>query len=573
MEERFRSAGLISDSLLELSAVCHFRCGVSMKKLLALIFTFSCVLAVFGQEKSVGTKAEKSEIVIRKQIICDDLEKQVKEIPFAAVRVFARHKIASWLWKDGKDETGRAENLAVTAIDDLYENKAEIPPVSFDWLRLELFTLLDHNARDAANKSREKHNAGPTDDPNFFDSLPDQKEGEKIAVDGAIKSLVDQSQGNPDIHILIGRLQARKSVELLRLLIAILNAEETGRTQFTATSLLFISPYFVEPSVPVQIQKRFLKLIVDKSKTAALTPNGDVEGFFWLLNGRMPDFSTIFLELAPEAGAVHTVLKTRVSRESRESQERSDRIRDSADKLNTAIAEAEKAADKGTKYNLYVFAAQLALKEKKFNYSVDIAGKAAEIDLPSGINSEKSRKRLFDQFLKDVVGAALQSDDPDSANYATKKISDPLSKAENLRKTANYYFDHSNPVAAGSALDEAIKLIIKAEGGNERIVSLINILPTTQKIDRTRISDLGELTAKYINSIPSLNVDDKPGTENFKSYVTFVMAVNWNLLPVLTKLLKENRSGAADLAGRINKKEIRVIADLALSTDSVASKQ
>jgi len=544
-----------------------------MKKLLVLIFTFSCVLVVFGQPKSAGTKAEQSEIVIRKQIICDDLDKQVKDIPFAAVRVFARYMIASWLWKNGRDDTGRAENLAVTAIDDLYKNKAEIQPAHFDPLALDLFTLMDRNALDSSNKLKEKHKAGLTDDPGLFDSLPEQKEGEKIAVDGAIKSLVEQSQGNPDIHILMGRLQARKSAELPRLLTAVLDAEETGRTNFTATSLLFMSPYFVGPGLPLQIQKRFLRLVLDKSKNAVMIPNGDAEGFFWLLNGRMPDFSTIFPELVPEAGAVHAVLKTRISRESRESQERSDRIRDSADKLSTVITEAEKAADKATKYGLYVFAAQLALKERKYTYSVDIAGTAAEIDLPPGINSEKSRKKELDQFLNDVVRAALQSDDPDSANYAIKKIADQLSKAECLRKTANYYFDHSDPVAAGSALDDAIKLITKAEAGDRRIFSLINILPTAQKIDRTRISDLGELTAKAINSVPSLNVEDKPGTENFKNYITLMMGVNWNLHPALTKLLKENKSGAADLAGRINKKEIRVITDFVLSTDSITSKQ
>ena len=175
--------------------------------------------------------------------------------------------------------------------------------------------------------------------------------------------------------------------------------------------------------------------------------------------------------------------------------------------------------------------------------------------------------------MNDIAGMALQSDDPDSANYAIKKIIDPLSKAECLRKTANYYFDHSDAAAAGTALDDAIKLITKAEDRDRRIFSLINILPTTQKIDRTRISDLSELTAKAINSVPSLNVEDKPGTENFKNYVTLMMGVNWNLHPALTKLLKENKSGAADLAGRINKKEIRVITDLVLSTDPIASKR
>ena len=160
----------------------------------------------------------------------------------------------------------------------------------------------------------------------------------------------------------------------------------------------------------------------------------------------------------------------------------------------------------------------------------------------------------------------------ESAKYATKKIVDPLSKAESLRRIANYYFDHSDPGPTYDALDESIKLISRVEGGDRRIFSLINLLPTVQRIDRNRLSDLSELTAKSINSIPSLDVEDKPQTKNFKNYVTSMMNINWNLLPALTKLLKENKSDAANLAGRIDKKEIRIIADYVLLTDLMVSR-
>jgi len=215
----------------------------------------------------------------------------------------------------------------------------------------------------------------------------------------------------------------------------------------------------------------------------------------------------------------------------------------------------------------------LALEQKKFTYAVDIVEKTVEIDTFSDIISDPFRKRWLDQFLGQVVTAALQSGDPQSARYATKQIVDPLSKADSLRRIANYHFDHSDPGPTYDALDESIKLISRVEGGDRRIFSLINLLPTVQRIDRNRLSDLSELTAKSINSIPSLDAEDKPQTKNFKNYVTSVMNINWNLLPALTKLLKENKSDAANLAGRINKKEIRIIADCVLLTDLIVSKQ
>lgn len=528
---------------------------------------FFGLLTVFGQQEKIDKKIEASEILIKKQIVCDDLERQVKDIQFAGVRVHTKYKIASWLWKDGKDDTNRAEYMAVSAIDDLYANKEEIPDPYLTILRSRLIALLEMHAKNSANKLREKYKIGSNGESGPLDSLLDQKGGEQLAVDAAIKSLAGDPQGNLEISVLAWRLQQRQSPQLLRLLTAILNSEETGQTKFNANTLISISGYFLESGIPVGLQKRFLKLVFDKSRNVAQTADSDTEGYFNLLSGRMLDISTKLPEVFAEASAVQIVLKTRISIALRESEEMYDRLGRSVDRVSALIAEAEQTDNKTLKYELYVNAATWALKEKKFIHSVDIAGKTVEIDLPNSSISEVFRKNWLDQFLRNVVDAALTSRDPDSANYATKKIVDSLSKVECLGKTANYYFDHSDSVSARYALDEAVKSIIKADGGDRKLLSLIALLPTVQKIDRDRISDISELTAKSINSIPSLDVEDKPQTEKYKKYVTSVMNINWNLLPALTKLLKENKSEAANLAGRINKKEIKIIADYVLLTD------
>ncbi|HMQ02918.1 MAG TPA: hypothetical protein PKD26_03305 [Pyrinomonadaceae bacterium] len=77
------------------------------------------------------------------------------------------------------------------------------------------------------------------------------------------------------------------------------------------------------------------------------------------------------------------------------------------------------------------------------------------------------------------------------------------------------------------------------------------------------------MIAKKINTIPSLNPEDKPDTPNYSDYVTKVMLINSNLVPALTSLAKENRNAATDLADRIERKEVRVIANYILLADSI----
>lgn len=521
-----------------------------------------------SQKKSGDDNAALQQIIVEKQIVVDNLEYQVKEIPFAVVRVFVRYKIASWLWKDGKDNSDRAEQIAVRAVDDLYENKAEIPNIYFSILKLDLFTLLDGRAKDAANRLREKHKIRQDDESGNLDALLKQKDGEKLATDAAIKLLSTQSQVTIETIFLIGQLQTRKSPEFLRLLTAVISALETGLVDFNTNDLLMMSAYSTETNVPIEVQRNFFKIVVNKSRNVMQMPGGDFGSVYNLLSLIISEISTKLPELLSEAIIIQSALKTRTSQNTIEALERWDRIKNSSDKLSAYISEAEQTDNQADKYDLYVSAAHLALKLGKFKYAVDIVEKTAGLD-KSEIVSEIFREQWRDQFFGQVVEKALKADDPDSANYAIKKMADLLAKSEGLKKTANYYFEQRDPVSASYSLDDAIKLTAKAENTPRRISSFINLIPAAQKIERNRVFDLSELTAKSINAIASLNVEDKPQTENYKNYVTSVMIINWNLLPALTNLIKENRSEATNLANSINKKEIKIIADYALMTNSI----
>ncbi|MGB7069550.1 MAG: hypothetical protein WBD22_08650 [Pyrinomonadaceae bacterium] len=539
-----------------------------MKKLLLLGLLFSFPLSSFSQKKVGQHHSYLPQQTVEKQILVDNFEYQIKEVPFAAVRVFIRYTIASWLWQDGNDDSGRAEQTASRAIDDLYENKDEIPSKYLSILRSALLTLLDLNAKDAAYKLREKHRIHQDDESGGLFALLSQKDGERLATDSAIRSIASKSSLEIETVFLIGQLRDRKSFEFFRLLSAVVNALETGRVDVGTTELLAMSGYSTESTVPLGVQRKFLRIVVNQSRSVAQMPGGDFDSGYNLLSLVIPAISTKFPELLQEASTIQSVLKAKASHASIEALERGERIRNSSDKLSAYISEAEQTDNHGLKSDLYISAAHLALKMGKFRYAVDIVEKTAELEIKSEI-SEEFRTRWRDQFYRQVVDKSLKADDPSSANHAIEKMTDRLAKSDGHRKTTVYYFEHHDPVFAGYSLDEAIKLTGKAENSSRKISSFINLLTAAQKIERARVSALSDLIAKSINAIPTLNVEDKPQTENYKNYVNSVMDINWNLLPALTSLIKENRNEAVNLTNGINKKEIRIIADYVVMTNSV----
>jgi hypothetical protein len=99
-----------------------------MKKFFVFILVVFCAVAnLLAQQKPAAPGAKAAEILAKKHLTIDTLENQIDGISYAEVRVFLRHKIALWLWSAGTDDTDRAEQIAVHAINDLIEIKMRFP--------------------------------------------------------------------------------------------------------------------------------------------------------------------------------------------------------------------------------------------------------------------------------------------------------------------------------------------------------------------------------------------------------------------------------------------------------------
>jgi hypothetical protein len=537
-----------------------------MNKILLIGLVLSSSFLCLSQEK---VAEERDELLLRKQMIVSDLESQIKNNPLAAVRVYAGYRVASWLWRTGKDDTGRAEDIAATAIGDYYQNKAEIP---FDYyLDSQLFVLLDAHAKDSAKQLREKYKTSSDDDARLIPSLLAQKNGEKLAVDAAVRLLAGQNESSPDLMYLLIRLEQQRSPELNRLLGSILAAEESSRTTLSTNTIEMFTGFFMKPNVPIEMRTRFLRLVLARSRNVAALSVPDQWAYYRTLQRLLPDLAAEYPELLAEAGVVHALLSAQVTRSTREANDRNERLRNSSDKLAATVAEAEREDDGTTKYSLYRSAARLALAEKKFVYAADLMEKASETKMSGSLTpkEETFRSNLHDEFYRDVVTKSLEASESDAANHSVKKMNAPLSKGEGLRRISKYHIEKKDPEAGRQAHDEAIKLIGKMESSPEAIATLLRMLPTTQKLDPARVFELSQLIAKSINTIPSLTIEDKPDTKNYQDYVRKMMAINFDLQPALTALVKVDRSAAADIADRIEKKEIRIIADYVLLTDSI----
>jgi hypothetical protein len=83
---------------------------------------------------------------------------------------------------------------------------------------------------------------------------------------------------------LLARLNQSQSPERLRLLEALIRAEETGQNALSIQMLVMLQLYCLGSDIPASLRKRYLSIVVEKAKKVAQSASGDAEGFFDLLS-------------------------------------------------------------------------------------------------------------------------------------------------------------------------------------------------------------------------------------------------------------------------------------------------
>ena len=206
----------------------------------------------------------------------------------------------------------------------------------------------------------------------------------------------------------------------------------------------------------------------------------------------------------------------------------------------------------------------LAKNTGKFAVAVDLIDRLVEID------KSEFMKSWPDPEYADVARRAFEKDEVEIGLKAINRVFDPVKRAEAGKIAVNYYDAGKDPAAAREMLAGVLKLL--ADAGNvdpARVYGLIGAIPMVRKIDKTALPETIMLAAGAINDLPTPGIDDKPGTKKYNDYVDRVMRVNFNLSAIITLLLTSEKADAADLTDRIQKREVRVLADSLMAIDAL----
>ena len=538
-------------------------------KFLLGAITLVLVVGTIAQSPSKNVDERVLQRRINKQILVSELENRIRELSLAAPRVMARTKIAGWLWNDEKDDIGRAEEFAVAAVDDLYKNRTEVPPVYFSVLSSDIFALLEKHSPRTATDLKARYKVTGAEGEGVQNQTLSDALAERSAVDSAIRSLSSDKSNDLQLPVILHRLQERNSQERFRLLAAIIASEERIPGRLPLSTLLSVSGFYSDIRVPTGTAERFGRIVVGRTQLASQMPFGDFDGWLQLLNVNAPMIRERVPALMQDADVLDAVLTSRLSQKSRADRERNERINASINKIRTLIEEAEMAENPILKYDLYRRAARAALEKNLFRQAADLTLLFGAVDVSSEPILLTTQKNEVGQMLENITEKTLKAGDDSSTLYAVDKHPENERKAEGYTKLANFYIEKGDMVRARDAANSGLKLAALVESLPRRASIYLKLIPVTHRIDPTSVYEVNSLAARSINSIASPRVELKDDIESHRNYVTSLMIANWHLVPMLKDYVKTNKNGAGDLSGRIEKREVKVFADFIMGVSAL----
>lgn len=536
-----------------------------MKIYISFVILLTLVTGSFAQKPAKVPVSTAQEFIVRKQQLVDDFELQLKDVPYAVVRIYIRYKLAEWLWKKGKDDTMRAEGLAIKALDEAYTRKDELANSHRFKLVTDIFGLLDTNAKETSARLKLKYDLDADGDLFSGFAQLQKKDGDQAVAKKMLMALAKPGDINNMINPLLSSLRTMRSPQFPIVLGAFLDAVETGRATANSGTLYMFLMHFNDPQVPPAYRARYFALVVARARAATLTPDPIV---FPMLTSAIASFGE-GSDLLPEAMGLKTALavtETAVMRERREAQERIDA---STDKIAALIEEAERTQVESLKPMFYMQAERLALMAGKLSLALDIVEKVRAIGKSDFTTS------WSDQELSAIARKALEADQVEIAVTAMERIEKRLDAAEAWKGAATYFDGKKDKVGARDAVGRMLRLLADTLEKDDglRIQALVRALPVIQKAEKLSMPEAIMITAKAMSDLPTPGIEDKPGTKNYTDYVFALMWVNYGLATATTILLSRDKAEAIDLAERINRKEFRVVADLVLATDALDSAQ
>jgi hypothetical protein len=541
---------------------------MKLKLAIFLSLLILCPVLCAAQKAKLSPAEEKLRIKLAKQSAVDNFEVEIEAVQFSEVRGFIYYQLAAWLWKDGKDDTGYALRSAVKALEVSLADDGECSDTC-----LRSLALLEKHAPETKKRLVEKYKldsstelgvAGFSEGPN----------SDRVIADKLIAYMASGSELNLEAGMMLQEL-ADKNSELPRVLEVMLSAAEQGRTNFSADNLFSVADALRSHVVPESLRLRFYSLAVRKAVAALGSDDGDERNSAYnLIDAISEDVPRSNEGLFNQVGLLKSSLTPEyLGEDDEEEKQIFERIEKSNDKLAATIAEADATGNKKLKTNLSMEAFGLALEAKKAAIALDVLEKLVELSkTESKSEEEKMEKVIFarwcEQSYGDVAELALKVNDLKINERAIAGLIDKLSRSQALKKRANYLFDKGKLAPAAETIRDAAKSASEAEFRVRKILTLLQLIPATQKIVKDQVFNVTLAAVKALESFPRPEAKDDNGQAE-KKYAAAVAELDLTLYLALGDLLKKNRSAAIDMSNRIERKEFKIAAGLAMLTDEL----
>lgn len=529
-------------------------------KCLQSLLIFSLLLSSFGvrgQDKSKQKEITPETAALHAQTLSNlsSLNQQIKTVDSATVRIFLRLKMSDFIWRK-KIIGGQnlAESITAEAVEDFQKNKTEIPSLYQNSLQADALALLRVNTPVLYKKVSKEFDLEKGDPLQSYKLASEHSNtGTAKAIDDVKNRLVaGNSPANVTAIIFIVRelLAQNKVAEVNSILESVLTSQEQTDTS-PPKLLLFLNENFLAQTTPITLQKRFLTVVIGKGQillqqfNAGNQSGDDFQTIYMMLRSNLPQVQRLLPSEYASTLALFDALQKKLPQQDKEREEIAERIKQSKDKLAQTISEAKGAENKTTANDLWRQAAQLALREKKYQVAVDCV---------NNIESDEPNFALWrDQFLDDdVAKSALENNDAESAEYAISKIESKLRTGTALLRVVKYHHKNKDAVQSQIVLAEAVKKIKATDNNPQKVRGLSEALYAALPVDSAQVYEIAQSIVKTINSVPSPNLEDKPQSEARKKFVEDVqMVVTSSILPTFQRLAKQDSSFARSLANNL----------------------
>lgn len=526
-----------------------------------LSFYLFTSFGIFAQSNS--EKVKESFQNQQRALSLSFYKNDIKSLEDAPMRCFLRWQIVRFVFsKKVKNHYDTATSFALDCLEDVEANPKQFTSSSANYWKSKFISLLRINMPETAETIEKKYFVDNLDS-NLADFMEANSAKDFNAVVNRVLSKIQKGEVSSDLIFLISKLREKNPEASVTLLDAVLKHYETVLiiNEFDNT-LIFLSDDYLNNSIPAEIKKRFLNLTV-KLGQKSLIESSNTNLFSLsenLLRWSLPEIKRILPALYPQASAIYTTLNSKISNTEREKREVNKRIERSEDKLQQTIAEAEAAENKNLKSELWMDAAKLALKEKKFRVAVDSTLKI-EFD-SKGFEIWKT------QFLiNDILSSALKEKDFEAAEYVVINVKDLTRRGEGIIKIAAKYIDIEDKMTASQKLNEALGVLKKAENSSDKARIMLSSVLIAVKIDKMEAFEIVNSAIKIINNLPTPKLEDKLETESRKEYVSVVLLPNsFNLVSAFEILSGEDISYAYPLSQGIQSKDWRLAVQIVVET-------